>query len=248
MTGYVSSAGGTVPLLAYRAATKLGAASAPSPGEDVLSLEPEAATNGIVDGPLGTNYAAVNVSAGGNLAVAGALADNTPFSFSTGVFTNGIWPFYASFYKGGGVLIGWETNQPTGLCTGALYWSKTATNGIYYPNGVQEILDSAGAKYVKPASGANYQIVFGGGTLTSPVTNIFSLSTAGAMVPAAGTTDALTGSLLSTGVLSRGSIVNPVNNQLLKFSGAFFGASQGGGFTLDAGTNTGYFQIQLAPH
>jgi hypothetical protein len=241
MTGYVASAGGTVPLTAFRTATKLGAASAPSPGEYVLSLEPEAATNGIVDGPLGTNYAAMNVSANGSLAVAGALADNTPFSFSTGVFTNGVWPFYASFYKGGGVLIGWETNLPTGVCTGALYWYKGPTNGVYYPLGVQENLNLAGAKFVKPASGTNYQIVFAGGALTSPVTNIFSLNTAGALVPAGGTTDALTGSLLSTGVLSKGSIV--IDSQTIKFSGAFFSPSQGAGFTLGSGTNTGYFEI-----
>jgi hypothetical protein len=106
---------------------------------------------------------------------------------------------------------------------------------------VQENLNLAGAKFVKPASGTNYQIVFAGGALTSPVTNIFSLNTAGALVPAGGTTDALTGSLLSTGVLSKGSIV--IDSQTIKFSGAFFSPSQGAGFTLGSGTNTGYFEI-----
>jgi hypothetical protein len=41
--------------------------------------------------------------------------------------------------------------------------------------------------------------------------------------------------------------LNPANNQLLKLSGAFVSPSQGGGFTLDNGTNTGYFEINLAP-
>jgi hypothetical protein len=78
------------------------------------------------------------------------------------------------------------------------------------------------------------------------VTNFFLFNSAGTIVPAAGTTDKLTGSLLSTGVLSKGSILNPINSQILKFSGAFVSPSQGGGgFTLDAGTNTGYFEIML---
>jgi hypothetical protein len=186
------------------------------------------------------------VSAGGSLAVAGTLADNTPFSFSTGVFTNGVWPVYANLFKGGGLLIGWETNLPTGVCKGTLYWVKSPTNGIYYPDGVQEELDSIGAKYAAPKSGTQYQIVFGGGTLTTPVTNVFAFNAAGTIVPAAGTTDELTGSLLSTGVLSKGSILNPINSQILKLSGAFVSPSQGGGgFTLDAGTNTGIFQIMV---
>ena len=76
------------------------------------------------------------------------------------------------------------------------------------------------------------------------LTNTFSFNAAGAIVPAAGTTDKLTGTLLLTGVLSKGSILNPINSQILKFSGAFVNPAQGGGgFTLDAGTNTGYFEI-----
>jgi peptidyl-prolyl cis-trans isomerase A (cyclophilin A) len=248
MTGFVTPDSGQIPLTAYRAATKLSTSTAPSPGKYVLSLEPETPTNGILDGPLGTNYAAVNVSANGSLAVAGTLADNTPFSFSTGVFTNGVWPVYASFYKGDGLLIGWETNLPTGVCTGALFWIKGPTNSVYYPDGVQENLNSVGAEYVRPTPGTQYQIIFGGGTLTSPVTNVFSFNSAGAIVPVGAPTDKLTGSLLSTGVLSKGSILNPITSQILKFSGAFVSPSQGGaGFTLDAGTNTGYFEINLTP-
>jgi hypothetical protein len=252
MTGFVRQGSEVTPLTAYRAASKLSTSTAPSPGKYVLSLKPETPTNGILDGPLGKSYASVIVSAGGNLAVAGTLADNTPFSLSTGVFTNGVWPLYASFDKGHGMLIGWETNS-TGVCTGALFWIKSPTNGIYYPGGVQEDLNSVGAKYVPPTAGTQYQIVFGGGTLGQAwVTNVFSFNAAGRIVPAAGTTDKLTGSLLSTGVLSKGSILNPITSQILKFSGALVGPSQGGGFpvqgggfTLDTGTQTGYFEINL---
>jgi len=244
VNGFVTQPGGQSTLTAYRTVTKLSANTTPSPGKYVLSLEPIPSTNGIVNGPLGDSYAAVNISAGGSVAVAGALADNTPFSFSTGVYTNGAWPVYASLFKGGGILIGWETNLPTGVCTGALYWAKNPTNGVYYPDGVQENLNSMGGKYVPPAAGAQYQIVFGGGSLGESVTNLFSFSAAGTIVPAAGTADGLSGSLLSTGVLSKGSILNPMNSQKLPFSGAWVNPLQGAsGFTLDVGTNTGYFEI-----
>jgi hypothetical protein len=248
MTGFVTQASGSVPLTAYRKVTKLSTSTAPAPGKYVLSLEPVTPTNGILDGPPGDSYAALNISASGSLAVAGTLADNTPFSLSAGVFTNGVWPLYANLFKGGGMLIGWETNMPSGACTGTLFWIK-GTNGIYYPDGVQENLNSVGAKYVPPTPGTPCQIVFGGGTLgESLLTNMFSFNTAGAIVPAAGTTDKLTGSILSTGVLSKGSILNPINTQILKFSGAFVSPSQGGGgFTLDTGTQTGYFEINLTP-
>jgi uncharacterized protein (DUF2141 family) len=246
MSGSVAQGSASIPLMAYRAATKLSTSTAPSPGKYVLSLEPETPTNGILDGPSGDSYATVIVSGNGNLAVGGTLADNTPFSLSTGVFTNGVWPLYASPYKGDGMLIGWETNLPTGACTGALYWIKGPTNSIYYPNGVQEDLNSVGAKYVSPTAGTQYQIVFGGGSMDLLLTNVFSFNAAGTMVPAAGTTDKLTGSLLSTGVLSKGSILNPVNNQILKWSGAFVSPAEGGGgFTLDTGTQTGHFEINL---
>jgi cyclophilin family peptidyl-prolyl cis-trans isomerase len=248
MSGYVTLAGEQIPMMAYRATRKLSTSTAPSPGKYDLSLEPETPTNGILDGPLGDSYATVIASGGGSLAVAGTLADTTPFSFSTGVFTNGVWPLYASFDKGGGMLIGWETNLPTGVCTGALYWIRGPTNSIYYPNGVQEALNSLGAQHVAPTAGAQYQIVFGGGSLGELVTNFFSFNAAGTIVPAAGTTDKLTGSILSTGVLSKGSILNPNTSQILKFSGAFINPMLGaGGFTLDTGTQTGYFQINSVP-
>jgi hypothetical protein len=244
LSGYVTLAGEQIPMKAYRAASKLSTQTTPSPGKYDLILEPETPTNGILDGPLGDGFATVIASGNGSLAVAGTLADATPFSFSTGVFTNGVWPVFASVYKGQGMLIGWETNLPTGVCTGALFWIRGPASSTYYPNGVQEALDSVGALHVPPTAGSQYQIVLGGGSLDVPVTNIFSFNAAGAIVPAAGTLDKLTGSLLSTGVLSKGSIVNPITSQILKFSGAFVNPTQGGaGFTLDTGTQTGYFNI-----
>jgi cyclophilin family peptidyl-prolyl cis-trans isomerase len=251
MTGTISQGSEVCRLAAYRAVTKLSTNTTPSPATYVLNLEPVPPASGILTGPPGDSFTTVIVSAGGNLAIAGTLADETtPFSFSTGVFTNGVWPMYASFFKGNEMLIGWETNLPSGVCTGTLYWFKSPTNGIvnglYDTNGISEQLNSFGAKYVAPKPGTNYQIVFGGGTLESLVTNVCSFKN-GAIVPAAGTTNKLTGTLSSMGVL-KGSILNPFNDEKLPFSGAFINPTNGGaGFTLDTNRQTGYFGIGLAP-
>jgi cyclophilin family peptidyl-prolyl cis-trans isomerase len=248
MTGLIGQGNEICTMRAYRAVKKLSTTTTPTPGTYVLNLEPVTPTNGILTGPLGDSFASVVASANGNMAVAGTMADDsTPFSFSTGVYTNGVWPVFASFYKGNGMLIGWETNLPSGVCTGSLYWVKSPTNGSYFTNGISEQLDSFGEEFVAPATGSNYQIVFGGGTLTSLVTNVFSFKGT-VIVPAAGTTDGLTGTLTSKGVL-KGSIVNPFNNEKLTFNGAFISPTNGGGgFTLDTGGQTGYFEIgQLPP-
>jgi len=236
VSGSVTQGGQTSPLTAYRTLTKLSTTSVPSPGQYVLSLRPQTPTNE----PPGDSFAAVTVSASGNLAVAGTLADNSSFSQSTGVFTNGVWPLYASFYKGQGILIGWETNQASGESAGTLYWIKNPRNGTYDTGGVDEQLNSVGTNYVRPAAGVSYRIIFGGGTVNPPVTNEFSFNTAGTIV----TTNQLKGSVLaSTGVL-KGSFVNPSTHATIDFSGIFVSQIQGGGgFTLDADAQTGYFEF-----
>ena len=243
MNGYIDIKGAVYPMTAYRAMTKLGTNTSPSPGTYVLNLTP---SSGTVTGPPGDSFANVVASPSGMLAVAGTMTDSSTFSFSTGVYTNGVWPMFATFYKGNGLVIGWETNLPSGVCNGTLYWIKSPTNGVYYTNGINEQIDSFGAKYVAPVPGTNFQIVFSGGTLSSPLTNILSFKN-GAMVPAAGTSDGLTGTLTSKGIL-KGSIVNPANNEKLLFNGAFISPAEGGaGFTLDVDRQTGYFEISVAP-
>jgi cyclophilin family peptidyl-prolyl cis-trans isomerase len=247
MTGSIAQGNEVSPLTAYRAVKKLSTNTAPSPGTYVLNLEPVAPADGSLTGPLGDGFASVIASPTGNLAVGGTLADNsTPFSLSTGVYTNGVWPIFASFYKGHGMLIGWETNLPSGVVTGTLYWVKSPTNGLYYTNGITEQLNSVGAKFVAPTAGVDYQIVFGGGSLETAVTNMFSFKN-GVIVAAPDTTDKLTGTLSSKGVI-KGTILNPFNNDAkLSFSGAFISPSEGGaGFTLDINQQTGYFTISPA--
>jgi cyclophilin family peptidyl-prolyl cis-trans isomerase len=238
MTGSVTIGNDVYPMTAYRAVTKLTTNTAPSPGTYALNLEPAAA----VKGPLGESFANVAVSAGGSLVLAGTLSDNTPVSLLTSVYTNGVWPVFESFYKGNAMLIGWETNLPSGVCTGTLYWVKNPTNGLYETNGFSEQLNSFGTKFAAPTPGTNYMMVFGGGSIESPVTNFCSFKN-GAIIPASGTNDKLSGSVTSKGVL-KGTLLNPSNGEKLSFSGIFVSPTNGGGgFTLDIDKQTGYFTI-----
>jgi len=237
VTGSVAIGSDVYPMTAYRAFTKLTTNTAPSPGTYTLNLEPSTTGNG----PSGDSFANVVVSAAGNLSVAGTLADNTPFSLASSVYTNGVWPVFTSFYKGNDMLIGWETNLPSGAVTGLLYWVKNPTNGLYDTNRFSEQLNSFGAQYVAPTPGSNYMIVFGGGSLESPVTNFCSFKN-GVLIPASAT-DKLTGTVSSKGVL-KGTIINPFNNEKLPFNGAFISPTEGGGgFTLDVNKQTGFFTI-----
>jgi uncharacterized protein (DUF2141 family) len=244
MTGFVEQGGEVCPLVAYRATTKLSTNTVPSPGPYVLSFQPVIPTNGPVDGPSADSFAALTMEPYGSALVAGSLADgSTPFSLSTGVSTNGIWPIYASFYNGHGMLIGWETNLPSGQCNGTLFWSKSPTNGLYYTNGVEEALESVGAKYVAPPPGTNYQIVFTSDTLALPLTNLLTVPTKGLFRPAPGSTDKLTISLLPTGVIN-GTIFDAAENKTLTFHGVFLGPStNSSGFILDTDKRAGSFVL-----
>jgi cyclophilin family peptidyl-prolyl cis-trans isomerase len=276
MDGNVSQGGASSPALAYRAVSGLSTNTVPAVGKYVLALESVNPSNGT---PIADGFAALSISKDGNMAVAGTLADTTSFSLSTGVhtnlitaqyqtnvitngtvqtnvttnfFTNNVWPLCAKLNNGNGILIGWETNLPSGECVGSLHWVRGRSHAGYFPAGVTNTLDSYGAVFVPPQAGTNYQIVFAGGTLeTNFLTNFFSFKPAGAswkIIPASGTTDRLAGTLLPTGMFSGAGIVNPVNNKPLPFSGVFISPVLGGaGFTRDAGDATGFFTISKVP-
>ncbi len=234
----------TVPLVAYRIAKKLSADSVLAPGRYALALQPAV----VADSPASDSFAAMNAGANGSIAVAGALADNSPFSLSTGVFTNGVWPLYSSVHGGHEFLIGWETNTSGGGSSGTLYWLKNPGKTAYYPGGVSEMLSSTGTNYSKPSVGIPYQIVFSGGTLTTPVTNDFTFSSSGAFVPGT-TVNKLHGSLVASTGAIKGSIAHPDTNATLDFEGIFLDPPTGGaGFTLDANGQTGSFVIAPVPH
>jgi hypothetical protein len=247
VTGYVAdeTASGyyiwTNSLVLYRSVTRLN--NAPAAGKYVVLLEPENDTNA----PAAAGYAAISLQASGAVAMGGTLPDNTAISQSAKMSKDGIWPVYIvpSSYKRKGMIIGWQTNTPSGTCDGQLFWFKPAIG--YATN-----LTSSGAAFEAPAEGTDYPMVRAGG-----ITNWLAVSNARQFVPqstTAGISFMPTGIqsnsivrifLLPTGVLS-GTI--DVDGKNRPFKGAFISPADGGaGFILDANGQTDGFQILPQP-
>jgi peptidyl-prolyl cis-trans isomerase A (cyclophilin A) len=212
-------------LVLYRSVTRLPASNAPAAGKYVVLLQPENDTNT-------AGYAAISLQASGALSLGGALPDNTTISQSAKMSQDGIWPVYIvpSSYKGNGMIIGWQTNTPSGACDGQLFWFKPAI-------GFATNLTSTGAAFAAPVANTQYQMVLAGGT-----TNSLAVSKTRQFVAAPPVTAI---SLLPTGVLS-GFI--DVGHDKLPFKGAFISPAAGGaGFIVDTNGQTDAFQILPQP-
>lgn len=247
LAGNVASQNGSwsSQLICYRGATKLSADTVPAKGKYVADLFMGSQTNY----PETNGYASINAAAGGTLSVAGALPDGATFSESAHVSTNGIWPLYVtpSGYAENGMLMGWETNTATNF-SGQLYWYKKAGVGVYFTNGVNTNMTTAGTNYpaAEPVAGT-YSIVFQGGSLTIPVTNSLTVVHAGGPFNPGNSSanpDRLSISLSSSGVLS-GHFVHPETQKTVQFKGAYFGGTNGGsGFILEGSGQTGSFLLK----
>ncbi len=238
ITGFVAdvTASGTIvwsnSLVLYRAVTRLAGSTAPAAGRYVVLLQPGNITNG----PETDGYAAITLGSGGALALGGTLPDNTAISESARMSKDGIWPVYIvpSIYKvkgvGEGMILGWQTNTPSGACEGELYWFKPAI-------GSATNLASTGAKFQAPAAGTTSQMVVAGVTTNSlPVNNGQHFV---ADPPIVGIT------LLPSGVLS-GHI--DIDGDKLPFKGAYISPLEGGaGFIIGADGQPEGFQILPQP-
>jgi hypothetical protein len=216
-------------LLLNRAVTRLPGSNGPAAGNYALLLQPENTTNT----PIATGYAAVSLGAGGTVALGGTLPDNIAISQSAGISKDGVWPVYMvpSSYKGKGMIIGWQTNTPSGACDGQLFWFKPSA-------GVATNLTSTGAAFAAPVAGAQYQMVLAGAG--TPLA--LAVNQARQFVPKS---PIMKISLLPTGVLSGTIDVNQAN---LPFKGAFISPAAGGaGFILEANGQTAGFQIPPQP-
>jgi hypothetical protein len=221
----------------------------PSAGKYILSLQPGDQTNEF----SANGYAALTIGSGGGIALSGALPDNTTFSESARISREGIWPLYAVIAgdNNRGILLGWETNNASGECNGQLYWHKPPHVGAYYSGGIgvksNMFLNSPGTNSARPAAGSQYVIVFEGGTIVPPLTNLLTVSEEGQFVVSNNPPDKLKISLSAYGVIT-GSFLNTNDNQTLRFKGAYLGPSQGGsGFIPESGGQTGSFELQLGP-
>ncbi|HEX4120741.1 MAG TPA: hypothetical protein VH619_09015, partial [Verrucomicrobiae bacterium] len=246
-TGWVFWLGTFSPVTLYRAATKLPTNTVA--GKYILNFA--TITNQTGSGPTNDGYATLSIAPGGTLTLGGTLADNSTFSRTTGVSKNGIWPVYAPLYSGGGMLIGWETNvigsaTNTAGSTGVLYWLKSKNTGTYFAKAFTLVSSSTGTNYVAPPNGSQYNVVFSGGTVTTPLTNLLTVKL-GKLVPAASAPDRLTITLGAAGGIT-GTIYNPAHKVTLSIRGSFNNPSIGGsGFILDTDGQSDPFYITPVP-
>jgi cyclophilin family peptidyl-prolyl cis-trans isomerase len=215
-------------IVLYRSITRLAASNAPAAGNYAVLLQPESD----LDTPAATGYAAISVQTSGALAMSGTLPDNTPISESAKMSSNGIWPVYIvpTGYKSKGMIIGWQTNSPSGGCEGQLFWYKPGA-------GVSSTLAASGAAFAAPLADTQYQMVLAGG-----ITNVLAVNSARQFVPHPPIAAI---SLLPTGVLSGRMVVQDGNRP---FKGAFISPSAGGGgFVVDTNGQTDGFLISPLP-
>ena len=180
--------------------------------------------------PAGFSYGTVKVATSGRAVFAGALADGTKVSQSTGISKNGAWPFYASLYAGQGSLLSWLTfaNQPAHDLAGALSWIKLpVVNARYYAGGFTNEVMASGSAYVKPATTDDLIInvptgiiAFSGGNLNPDFSNSISLSSGNRVTDMSA--NKLTMAFSLANGLYRGTVVDPSTGNAMPFGGAVY--------------------------
>ena len=250
VSGTATNANWTASVLGYKAVTKLGTNAMPVAGSFAMTIPGNVASTNT---PGGDSYATFTTSAAGALTLTGKLADNLSTAVvaeTTGVSTNGIWPFFISLANGTEVIFGWQTFTTPTNCSGSLQWIKGATAATSYsPAGFALTTETATAsKVVPPPAGATYQIRFSGGTLTAPLANIVTVNTAHQFVVSGTPADRLTLTLTAATGAFTGTFINPDTNAKLTFYGVFTDPTQlGSGFILDSNHQTGDVSFSFPP-
>ena len=119
-----------------------------------------AANNSPADFPQGSGFGTINITSGGNVTLAGWLADGTPFTSSSATVrragdTTASFPLFASLYNGQGVVSAQvfrdEQNPDSDLSAGDGYalWVRPAMDTQHFPKGWPDGvgLTVAGARY-----------------------------------------------------------------------------------------------------
>jgi hypothetical protein len=250
LTGMVSNGLWSADLLADRAVFSQ-TNQAPYAGKYTLIVPGATNADGTVG--LGNGYGAVNVATNGAVTTVGALADGTALAPLTAyVSKQGALPLYASLYSGKGFLLGWmlfDTNEPPYDLHGLFSWIKQAQPGVpYYPFGLTNELEAVGSRYTPPAATnrvinlTNGVVVFEGGNLSAPFTNLVMLTVSNKFVDLSPSNRLSMTLMVSNGVLS-GSVKVPGTTRTNKFNGVllqnqnigagyFLGTNQSGGVWL----------------
>lgn len=150
------------------------AKSAPAPvaGRYAFRLNPDTGS----ELPFGDGYALINVTKAGGIRVVGSLADGTPFTQSSAVGADNVWPLFVQLYGKKGYLsarMRFDLGQ-SWVCSGNAFWNKPARGSdVYYPGGFNGTLDLQGelappSGFVIPAT-SSATATLSGGNLTAPL-------------------------------------------------------------------------------
>lgn len=201
--------------------------------------------------PHGSGFASMAIDSNGKVRVTGRLGDGTPFTHSTGLGSDGAWPFYVPLYRGRGLILGWvRCTSPPNIVDSTVTWIRPASSrSRYYPAGFSANINLSGSGYAAPGTNrvlscTNALIIISGGNLPTSITNRLVFDAANAV------------SNLDTNVVSLS--INPANGQFhgvfnapgilnRKYSGALLQKQKSGaGYFL--GTNeSGRLQILAVP-
>jgi hypothetical protein len=173
----------TAVLAGDQAGFNLKSSPAPQAGHYTLVLPGDLTTPAQ---PGGTGCGTLSVDKAGRVRLSGALADGTKFTQAALLSGEGVWPLYASLYRGQGTVLGWLsfTNTPATDLSGALHWFKPgAATSQYYPDGILLESSAVGSHYTRPSAGAKVltlneaSVVLSGAGLPQDLTNYISIGT-----------------------------------------------------------------------
>ena len=180
--------------------------------------------------PEGYGFATAQITTRGLAMLAGTLADGTHFSRSAPVSEDATWPFYAPLYSGGGSVVSLLTftNRASDDLNGMMRWIKPAmSNTRYYPGGFANQSQMIGSIYNVPSPSTqpvlnlpNTSIAFTGGDLGSGFANVISIGSSSRVMNHSSNSLSMTFSI-PNGTF-RGTVVDPVNNRALPFTGVTF--------------------------
>jgi len=197
--------------------------------------------------PGGDSFGAVTVDANGSVKLTATLADGTKVTQRAPLSKNGLWPLYASLYRGNGSILSRVSfaDSLDSDFTGNLTWVRPAMpNAKFYPTGFGLQRDFSGSGYSPPTNNTDRlltfsdgKVQFSAGNLTEPFENPVSLASDNKVTNLG--PNKLTLTISRPTGLFYGNVTLPGTNRSLPFTGAvhrkgdygagfFLGTSQSG--------------------
>lgn len=215
-----------------RVVWKLKTREAPQNGPYTMLLpaHDDAATQ---KAPLGTGFGTVTVGKNGSTKLAGSLADGTTVTASSFLSKDGVWPVYASLYKGKGLIMGdiaFADIAGESDFDGPLTWMRPAdAKAVMFKDAFLTEVDAVGARFTKPAAnvrlfplanlGGNSLLFLTDGGLTTDLSRLVTLSAANKAIVPMQAADLSKLTPAATGLLT-GSFIHEGTQKAMPFKGA----------------------------